>query len=281
MIENMPTRNITRLSVSTFSLHRALGVNYRDLPDDGSRACVPLYGPGSVILLDLPERIASNGILTLEISHPHLPSREPAYLAELRACIREAGVTLLSLLVEAGDLTDPLHSDRDRAWMEGWIETAGLLGAARVRVIAGKAAYSPEVLQTSIGALKILAKCARDNGVRLTTENWFDLLACPEAVCTLLDSLEGEVGFNIDFGNWRGPTKYEDLARIVKYAETCHAKCAFRPEYEPDVEDFRRCLELSRDGGFKGPFTLIYDGPGDDEWRGLAIERDLVLPYLS
>jgi len=277
----MATQDVTRLSVSTFSLHRALGVNYRDLPgDDGLRACVPLYGPGTTTLLDLPERIASNGILTLEISHPHFPSRERAYLDELRAAIREAGVTLLSVLVEAGDLTDPVHASRDRAWMEGWVETAGLLGAARVRVIAGKASYDQEAIRKSIGELRILADCARDHGVRLTTENWFDLLSCPEAVCTLLDNLEGEVGFNIDFGNWRGPTKYDDLASIIKYAETCHAKCAFRPEYEPDAEDFRRCLELSRVGGFTGPFTLIYDGPGDDEWKGIAIERELVLPYL-
>jgi sugar phosphate isomerase/epimerase len=256
-------------------------MNYRDLPgDDGTRACLPLYGPGTMGLLNVPEKIASSGILTLEISHPHLPSRESAYLHELRAAIRDAGVTLLSVLVEAGDLTDPIHAARDRAWMEGWIQTAGQLGAQRVRVVAGKAPYTPEAIRNSISQLRILASCAQDHGVRLTTENWFDLLPCPEAVCALLDGLEGNVGFNIDFGNWRGPTKYDDLASIVKYAETCHAKCAFKPDYEPDAEDFRRCLELSRSGGFTGPFTLIYDGPGDDEWKGLAIERDLVLPYL-
>ena len=32
---------------------------------------------------------------------------------------------------------------------------------------------------------------------------------------------------------------------------------------------------------FAGPHTLIYDGPGDDEWEGLAIEREVVNPYLN
>ncbi len=277
----MPIPNASRISVSSFSLHRTLGVNYRDLPgDDGTRPCVHIHGPGSCTLLALPERIAEAGLLTLEISHPHLPLRDESYLKELRYAIWEAGVTLLSVLVEAGDLTDPEHGARDREWMAGWIETAGLLGAQRVRVIAGKAAYTPEALQRSIAALRELAGAARDHNVRLTTENWFDLLSCPEAVRTLLDSLEGEVGFNLDFGNWSGPTKYADLEAIFSYAESCHAKCAFGPDYAPDAEDFRRCLDLARAANFAGAYTLIYDGPGPEEWRGLAIERDLVLPYL-
>ncbi len=278
----MPTPNTSRLSVSSYSLHRALGVNYRDLPgDDGSRPCIPLHGQAKLALVALPERIAEAGILTLEISHPHLPSREPAYLQELKYAIWEAGVSLLSVLVEAGDLTDPENGERDREWMAGWIETAGLLGAQRVRVIAGKAPYTSETLQRSISALGELAKVGRDHGVRLTTENWFDLLSCPEAVHKLMDGLEGEVGFNLDFGNWTGPTKYADLEAIYRYAESCHAKCAFLSEYVPDAIDFRRCLDLARAADFAGPFTLIYDASGPDEWKGLAIERELVTPYLS
>ena len=98
----------------------------------------------------------------------------------------------------------------------------------------------------------------------------------------MLDSLNGEVGFNLDFGNWEGPTKCADLATIWPYAETCHAKCAFVSEYVPDAEDFGRCLALARASGFSGPYTLIYDGrPGHDEWKGLEIERDLVLASFS
>ena len=231
--------------------------------------------------MELPERIASAGIHTLEISHPHLASRDPSYLRDLRGAIQQAGVTLLSVLVEAGDLTDPTNSARDRDWIGGWIETAGLLGAQRARVIAGKATYTQDALERSRTALPALAERGRDCGVRVTTENWFDLLSCPEAVRTLLDSLNGEIGFNLDFGNWGGPTKYSDLESIFPYAESCHAKCAFTGPYTPDSEDFQRCLDLARDCGFSGPFTLIYDAPGDDEWKGLEIERQLVLPYLA
>ena len=88
----MSTQSKNRLSVSTYSFHRALGVNYRDLPgDDGTRPCVPVHGPGTLTLLELPKRVTALGIHTLEISHPHLPSRDPAYLNELRdALVRNA-----------------------------------------------------------------------------------------------------------------------------------------------------------------------------------------------
>jgi sugar phosphate isomerase/epimerase len=276
----MSTENQNRFSVSSYSLHRTLGAMYRDLPgDDGTRPCV--RPPGTTTLLELPARLAEHGYHTFEISHPHLPSREPAYLNELRASIAEAGVTLLSLLVEAGDLTDPIYGTRDQAWMGGWIETAGLLGAQRARLIAGQAPYTPETIQRSSAALYALACLGQDHGVRVTTENWFDLLSTPEAVCTLLDSLSGTVGFNLDFGNWAGPAKYADLATIWPYAETCHAKCAFVSEYVPDTEDFGKCLDMARASGFTGPYTLIYDSSGPDEWKGLAIERDLVLASFS
>jgi hypothetical protein len=277
----MSTPNASRLSVSSYSLHRALGVTYRDRPgDDGTRPSAPTHGQGALSLLELPARIAAMGICTLEISHPHLPSRERSYLKELRCALDEAGVYLFSVLVEDGDLTHPDHAARDREWMGQWIETAGLLGAERARLIAGKAPYTPETLQRSRTGLQELAARGQDNGVRVTTENWYDLLCCPEAVRLLLEGLEGEVGFNLDFGNWGGPTKYADLEAIFPYAESCHAKCSFVSEYEPDADDFRRCLDLAQDIGFAGPFTLIYNASGEDEWKGLAIERDLVLPYL-
>ncbi len=276
----MSTDNLNRFAVSSYSLHRTLGSMYRDMPgDDGTRPC---QRPQSALsLLDLPASLAAHGFPMLEISHPHLPSREPAYLKELRAAIAQAGVTLLSILVEAGDLTDPVHGARDQAWMADWIETAGLLGAQRARLIAGQAPYTDETLRRSSEALHTLAQHGREHGVRVTTENWFDLLATPQAVCSLLDSLEGQVGFNLDFGNWEGPSKYADLATVFPYAETCHAKCAFVAEYEPDAEDFRMCLDMAGQSGFSGPYTLIYDAAGPDEWKGIEIERDLVLASLQ
>ena len=274
--------NTPRLSVSTWSLHRVLGLTYPNSPsNDVSPVATPTWGEGSVSLLEVPERVAAMGIHTLEICHFQLPSREASYLNELRGALDSAGVQLLSLLVDDGDITHPDHSARDLAGVGSWVETAGALGAERARVIAGKQDYSTENLQLSLTGLQGLAKRGQDCGVRVTTENWFPLLARPEHVLGLLDNLEGNVGLNLDFGNWGGPTKYDDLDAIFPRAESCHAKCAFPSLETPDAEDYGRCLALGKAHGFSGPYTLIYDGTDDNEWKGLQIESGLVRPYLQ
>ena len=269
-----------RLSVSTWSLHRALG-----RPDfygpETDRIPAYSHGRGSMSLIELPAHVARLGIGTLEICHFHLPSRAPSYLAELRRALEASGVRLFSLLVDAGDVTDPAHGSRDLAWIRGWVPVAAALGAERMRVIAGKAEPLDEALALSAVSLEMLAREASASGVRLMTENWFRLLSTPRAVHTLLGRLDGQVGLCLDFGNWSGPGKYDDLAAIAPLAESCHAKAHFSAPDAPDAADYTRCLELTRAAGFRGPYTLIYDGPGDDELAGIMVERELVRPYLE
>ncbi|MEN9935634.1 MAG: hypothetical protein RLZZ387_2213 [Chloroflexota bacterium] len=274
-----PATTGRRLSVSSWSLHRALGRPAFYGPEDD---VIPAesHGRGPVSLLELPARIAAFGITTLEICHFHLPSRDPGYLAELRGALRDAGVQLFSLLVDAGDVTSPAHGVRDLAWIHRWVPVARALGAERMRVIAGKSEPMAETLALSAVSLEALARDASHAGVRLMTENWFSLLSRPEVVHQLFSRLDGQVGLCLDFGNWGGPTKYEDLAAIAPLAESCHTKAHFTAPGALDGGDYTRCLEITRAAGFVGPYTLIYDGPGDDELEGLALEREVVAPYL-
>ncbi len=276
----MPVTTPRRLSVSTWSLHRTLGVTYPDLPGQTRQGRTETWGAGSVDLLDLPAKVADTGINTMEICHFQIPSREEGYLSELRHALQSANVELLSVLVDAGDITDPLHSERDLAWVGEWVDTAAQLGAKRARVIAGKAMPTPENMALSKRNMRQLTDRAKSQGVRLTTENWFDLLSRPEHVHELLDSLDGDVGLNFDFGNWGGETKYQDLKSIAVWAESCHAKCAFLAPHTPDSTDYKQCLDILEEAQFSGPFTLIYDGADDDEWAGLSIEKEIVTPYL-
>jgi sugar phosphate isomerase/epimerase len=269
-----------RLSVTTWSLHRTLGLSYPDAPGQERQPARETWGSGEVTLMELPARVAAVGIHTIEICHFQIPSRDAAYLQDLRGALNDAGVQLFSLLIDDGDLTHPDHRARDRAWVGGWIDTAAALGAERARVIAGKAEPSSETMAHSVAGLRELAARGKAQGVRVTTENWFPLLSRPEHVHELLDRLEGAVGLNADFGNWHGPTKYDDLAAIFPRAESSHAKAHFPAEGEMDREDYVACLEIARRADFSGPYTLVYDGPGNDEWQGLALEAEVVRGYV-
>ena len=249
-------------------------------PENGKQIPIATHGAGEISLLELPTRVAEFGINTLELCHFHIPSLDRGYLNELRGALDAAHVDLFSVLIDHGDITHPEYADRDLVWIGEWIETAGVLGASCARAIAGKAAPSSETLEMSRNGLQKLAERADVNGVRLMTENWFSILSTPENVLTLLDRLEGKVGFCLDFGNWTGDTKYADLEAIASRADSCHTKAHFLAPGEMDKDDYIRCLDLTQDAGFSGPHTLIYDGPGDDEWEGLTIEREVVQSYL-
>jgi sugar phosphate isomerase/epimerase len=270
-----------RVSVSSWSLHRGLGKPPFTGPEtSGVQTATPTIQP-LFSLLELPARVAAASIHTLEICHFHLPSREPAYVRKLRSAIESAGVELWSLLIDDGDIAHPLHHERDATWVEIWLDVAAALGAKNARVSGGKQEPGQEAVARSERNMARLAEAAQKRNVRLMTENWQNLLSTPEIVLEVLDHLDGAVGLCADFGNWRGPQKYDDLAQIFPRAESCHAKCHFSASGQMDRVDFEHCLELTRQAGFAGPYTLIYDGPGNDEMAALQLERAVVLPYLN
>jgi len=268
-----------RFAVSTWSLHRTLGRLSPYGPEANGTVPQRTATPGALSLLELPARLASFGIHKVEICHFHLPSREPAYLHQLRSAVEKAEVTLWQLLIDAGDITHPTQAEQEIAWIEDWIDVAARLGATRARVSGGKAAPSRAALTASHDALERLADYAAQRGVRLMTENWQNLLTKPEYVLTVLDGLD-HIGLLADFGNWSGPTKYDDLAQILPRAESAHAKAHFTAPGVIDKADYMHCLELCQALNFAGPYSLIYDGPDNDEWSGLQIERSVVAAYL-
>lgn len=277
MINKQPTPR--RVSVSSWAVHPALGRVYSGRPGDADASMMASGEGDGTTLLDVPARLAALGIHTMEVCHFHLPANDSDYLADLRGAIEAAGVEMWSLLVDDGDITHPENGNRDKEWVAGWIDAAAALGAKRARVIAGKQPPTEETLERSRAALSELADYAAERNVRLVTENWFPLLSRPQPVHWLLEALDGAVGFNFDFGNWGGPTKYDDLAAIAPLAETSHAKCDYPAPGQPDTEDFTRCLEITRAADYSGPYTLV-NADRADLWNSLAAQRDLIALYL-
>lgn len=270
-----------RIALSTWSMHRLLGSTYpHDLSTDAVGPGEDTYGEGEESLLGLPSVMANHGYHRLEIVSFHLRSRDPVYLGELRDQLKVSHVRLQTLLIDAGDMTDPVAGARDTAWIGRWLDVANELGAENARIIAGKQPYSPETLERSVAGFRELMARNAGSPLRLVTENWFDLLSTPAAVNALLDRLEGEVGLLADFGNWGGPGKYEDLAAIFPRAELCHAKASFA-DGQLDEADYGDCVGVAESAGYIGPYTLIFDADHPHEWTGLAAERDFILSRLG
>jgi sugar phosphate isomerase/epimerase len=269
-----------QFAVSTWSVHRLLGITYANGPgDDPSPSAQPTFGKGELSLMALPAALKRRGYDRAEICHFHLASHEPGYLGEVRDAFQQSGVTIQTLLIDDGDITNPATRERDMAWIGQWIEAAGHLGARHVRVIAGKSKPTPEALALSVDGLRSLAKTGAACGVRIVTENWFDTLSSPSQVHHVLDAVGSDLGFLADTGNWSGPGKYAALASVFPRAGLCHAKCSFGPALDMDSADYGKCLQAAADAGYAGPFTLIFESEGD-EWQGLETERQFVMDFL-
>ena len=279
-----------RISTSSWSLHRYLGKPARR-PPDGPPADGPIPG-AQLSLLELPRRLAAAGIGTLEICHFHFPSIDAGYLAELAGAAKAAGTELFSVLIDAGDITqdDLALVERDLAWIRGWLDVAEAIGASHSRVIAG---YAPvernggdlrdhPLIQRSAANLRALSAYGEEQGVRVITENFRATAERADQLLAILELCEGSVGTCADFGNFKGPDKYDELAAIAPQATSAHAKALYNGEGHPDRAEMARCLDLMAGAGFDGPVSLIFDTPfhrGENEWDNLAGLREIVEPY--
>ncbi len=268
-----------RIAVSTWSLHRKLGITYANGPS-GSDHAPPMetFGKPEITLLDLPAALRGHGYARVELCHFHLALIDPVYLEEVRSSFKDAGVMIQTLLIDDGDITNSATRSRDMAWMNKWIGVSARLGAIHARAIAGKQRPSAEALALSISGLTHLANSAATQGVKLVTENWFDLTATPAEVHHILAGVSG-LGFLADTGNWGGTTKYADLTSIFARAQLCHAKPSFTG-LTMDETDYAACIAAGEKAGYTGPYTLIFADEGD-EWEGLAKERALVTNLIT
>jgi sugar phosphate isomerase/epimerase len=265
------SRMLPAKAVHSWSLFRTLGRFVA--PDSMPSGDLPERVGDGLALLDLPAELARHGFRSVQLCHFYLPTRDNAYLDELRAAFNEADVELECFLVDDGDLTDPSTGDANRDWISDWIETGRRLQPARVRVVAGK--QPPTAENVAASAVRLIELADR-HPVRLVVENWHGLLTDAGAVNQLLDRTEGRIGLLIDLGNWTGPGKYAQLAAVAARAETCQAKVTTDQSGRIDVEDYRRSLTVLRDAGYDGPLAIVHDGPDPAEWTKLDEAYEIV-----
>lgn len=233
-------------------------------------------------LADIPAHMSDAGLGTLEICHFHFPDTDAATLNELRAALNASGVELFSILVDTGDISnadDELRM-RDIRTIESWIDVAAQLGASAVRVVAGEGAPDDEAaLERSIAALRRLSTYARARNVRVLTEN-FRSLGSAQNCLRILDALDGAAGLCADIGNCPAECRFDDFQSLIPRASSVHVKASYDADGRPDANELRQCLDATRAANFDGPYTLVYDRPGDP-WQGLAQLRSIVEPYTS
>lgn len=272
------------LSFSTWSLHRILGPlrwtawNAETSTHDTHEQDQPQIHS----LLELPAEAARRGYQAIEVCHFHFPHTDTAYLAKIRQAFADAGISFDTLLLDYGDITatDESRQAADLSLIREWIEIASRCGAKQIRIIAGEAAPDDAAaIRRSSAALAELAVFSASLGVRVITENFKPLTSTGSSCLQLLKQAGPAVGMITDFGNFEGSSKYEELAMILPYSVSVHAKAAYDELGLPDETEFVRCLDTVSLADYNGAFVLIYDGPGD-MWEGLERVKSIVKRYI-
>lgn len=252
-------------AVSTVTLMKALGKPMYELDAvTGQQAGAPSE-PATIDLLDVPAKAASCGFHSFDLSVYHLPSIERGYLSDLRSAFEDAGVELFQLLIDTGDVdsTDPDARAAGIKHIKRWIDLACVLGATGVRYVPGDSEATPETIRASGEAFRELADYAVQLGLRPATENYRQFNMKAGDLLGVLDRSERDYGVVADFGNARGPDKYETLEAIMPLATSIHAWVEVDEKGDLISEDFQRCLTIARENGFDGPIMLQYGYPVD------------------
>jgi hypothetical protein len=271
-----------RISISTWSLHDYFhGTRQKDSALPGTM----------LALLDFPEMIADRyKVHNLEFCAPHFASTEKAYFKELKSRLVRAHSHVVNMPVDieelrtGGGLSDPDKEVRDAAvnGAKTWIDVAMAVGSKSVRCDPGK--MNPEDLSPTVESYKRLAAYGRPKGVHVIVENHGGVGSeHPEELVRLFKQAgTGVVGALPDFGNFPDEaTRERGLALLFPYAHVvCHAKgLDFDSAGNETKFDFPKCIEISKKAGFKGIYSIEYEGPGDP-YEGVQKTLDELLRYL-
>jgi sugar phosphate isomerase/epimerase len=273
---------LERISISTWSLH-----NY--FPSTREKES-NLPGP-MLALLDFPEMIAAKyKVHHFEFCTTHFASTEPSYLQEIRSRLVRTHSSVVNMPVdipelwEQGGLSDRDKKQRDWAVKayEKWIDVAHILGVKSVRCDPGK--MDPKNLEPTAQSYRTLASYAEPKGVQVIIENHGGVGSeHPEELVKLFKLAGlGHVGALPDFGNFPDEaTREKGLTMLFPYAHVvCHAKgLEIGADGVERQYDFPKAIEISKKAGFKGIYSIEYEGPGDP-YVGVQKTLDELLKYL-
>ncbi len=272
----------SRIAVSTWSLH-----NYFESTRESEFKL-----PGRMIsLLEFPEMIADRyKVHNIEACVPHFASAEPGYLKEFKARLAKARTQLVNMPVDIdeisteGGLSDPDERIRGNAvkGSKKWIDVAAVVGSKAVRCDPGK--FDPKKPGPTVTSYRQLSEYGRSKGVHVIIENHGGVGSeHPEDLVQLFTAVGGaHVGALPDFFNFANETvRMKGLEMLFPYARVvCHAKgMEFDAAGQEKQYNFGKCMEIAKKAGFKGIYSIEYEGPGDP-YDGCQKVLNNLLKYL-
>jgi len=225
-------------------------------------------------LRDFPEMIADHyHVHQLEMVAPHFESTSASYLREVKSRLDRAHSHLVNIPVDIeelwtkGGLSDPDAKIRETAIVAcvRWMDVARELGAKSVRCDPGE--MNRADLSNTVASYKKLAAAAASKNLYVIIENHGGVGSeHPEDLVKVFQAVGEHCGALPDMGNFPDEaTRERGLPLLYPYAKTVsHAKGLEFDEHGVErAFNFPLAIEAAKKAGFKGVFSVEYEGPGD------------------
>lgn len=291
------------IAVSSFSLRSVLGplrLDYRDA--EGRPQVFEVPYPASIGFGDFARRVRDDlGVTAVELCQIQLGALTVEEAHVLRRELDDAGVTVLTMPIDIGDLAgaEDAERERDLAATERWMDLASILGCTFVRANAGSPfATAAPVMDVLVDSFTRLADAAEARGLQLLVENHGGSSSDPAFLLALRDRVGADrLGILLDLGNFEPALGlqraamtgahvddepdftplYEGVARLAPVARLVHAKAyGFDGDGAGRPLDTARTLRIVRDAGYAGPISIEWEGESDQPWADTARVLQLV-----
>jgi len=206
------------------------------------------------------------------------------YLTKVADAAKKADLTWGCIACDGAHIyeEDEAARKKNRAIACRYLEIAGFLGAAQVRIDAGGPEDLPDESYAVIleGYNDIITR-AKDKGVQVLTENHWGPTRFPDNVIKLIENIEG-LGLLFDTNNWAKGLREEGWEKCAKYAAATHVKTFDFDEngWDPTV-DLKKAIKILIDTGYDGAWGIESCPKDGDEMNGARKTVELIRMALE
>jgi len=289
---------MSQIAISSFSLRDVLGpLHFKVRDESGNLQPREFPLPALHSLEEFGKLVKSRlGVATVELCQIQFGDSTPGRIAGLRSALDAAGVTVLTVPIDVGDLAGgpTEHLEEDLATITRWFDIAQTLGARFVRVNVGKPEGGRSWADRGdfLDAMRLLCHRAALRQLRLLVENLGGESSNPEFLLRLQNELGAEnIGILLDLGNFEPiqsvaqarfsgehpldsaletDVVYQRIAAIAPFADLIHSK-AYDPVSDGShLLDLEKALSIVAEAGFTGDIAIEWEGLNGDPWERTA-----------
>jgi len=277
-----------KLGICSFSFHRTIGSGQLDVfsyIDTCAKLGCTQIDPWSAHLCP-PEDAAAvlNAGKNPNQSHQLLTGVDNAFLDRIAAHAECVGLPFGTFAVDGAHIyeesREAFESNRRRA--RQWIEAAGRLGAAQIRIDAGgPAVLTDEIFKVIIDGYHDLLARAERAGVELLVENHWGPSTNPEQLLRILDACPG-LGLLFDTRNFPADRREAARKMLAPRTRATHLKSKRFDATGDDADDpMAACIHILLEAGYAGVWGIESVPEDEDELAAASKTIELLRRTLD